>query len=77
LIDVLELGPAFAAGEVFVRQGRPGFGKESWEIAAAEVCGEGLAQEVEGGGEVRAGGCFVMAERTNNNGVGRKVELAE
>lgn len=69
LVNVLELGPALVAGQVFAREGRPGFGKEGGEVAAAEAGGKGIAEEVEGGGKVHAGGCFIMAERAEDDGV--------
>ena len=55
LVNVLELGPALVAGQVFAREGRPGFGKEGGEVAAVEAGGKGIAEEVEGGGNSMPG----------------------
>jgi hypothetical protein len=77
LIDILELGPAGAAGKVFVWEGRAGFGEEGREVAAVKVPGEGMAEEVKSGWEVWSGGCFVVTKGADNNGVGGKGKLAE
>jgi hypothetical protein len=62
---------------VFVGKGRPGFAEEAGEVAAPEVNGKGLPQEVECRGEIRAGGYFVVAEGAYYNGVGGKGQAAE
>jgi hypothetical protein len=77
LVDVQELGLALLAGQVFAREGRPGFGQQGGKVAAAEVNGKGMAEEVEGGGKIRAGGCFVVAEGTEDDGIGREGQGAE
>ena len=77
LINAFELGPAFAAGQVFVGEGRTGFGEEGREVVAAEVLRQGMAEKVKRGGKIGSGGCFVVAKGTNNNGVGGKGKLAE
>lgn len=72
LIDFLDLESALPAGQVFVREGLAGLVEERGEVAAAEASGQGMAKEVEGGGEVRAGGHFIVVEGADNNGVGGK-----
>ena len=62
---------------MFVGKGRPGFAEEAGEVAAIQVNGKRLAEEVQGGREVRAGGQFIVAEGADNNGVGRKGQAAE
>jgi hypothetical protein len=70
LVDVLELGASLVAGQVFAREGRPGLGKEGGEVMAAEADGKGVAKEVEGGWKVHTGGCFIVAEGAEDDGVG-------
>jgi hypothetical protein len=77
LVDIVELGPAGAAGKVFVGEGRAGFGEEGREVAALKVPGEGMAEEVKSGREVGSGACFVVTKGADNNGVGGKGKLAE
>jgi hypothetical protein len=77
LIDILDLGSALPAAQVFVREGRAGFVEEIGEVTAAKTGGKRMAKEVEGGGEVHTGSCFVVAEGADNNGVGGKGQEAE
>ncbi len=65
------------AGQVFVGECRPGFGEKGGEVAATKAGGKGIAEEVEGGGKIHAGGCFIVAEGAQDNVVGGEGQGAE
>ena len=54
-IYVAEFGQTLSAGKLLAGEGRTGFEKEGREVAAVEMSGQGLSQDIEGGGKFCSG----------------------
>jgi hypothetical protein len=68
IIYVAEFGESLSAGKLFAGEGRTGFEEEGGEVAAVEMCGQGLSQDIEGGGKFFSGECLVVLEGAKDGG---------
>lgn len=68
---------ALGSGEVFTREGDPGFEDMVGLVVTGEAVGEGLAEEVEGGYEFRSEACLIMAKGAEDDRAGGEAEGLE
>lgn len=65
----MEFGKSLFAGELLAGEGAPGFDEQGGKVAAVEVKGQTLAEDVERGGKIFSGDGLVVLESPKDNGV--------